>query len=124
VLDRLKRRAEFLRVQKGRRVHTGLFSVQALERPEGGSARVGFTVSKRVSLKATVRNRIRRRLKEALAAEGHEARHAAIDYVIVAKPEALSASFAALRQELNHALRRARTPRGVTAHRPTGTPND
>ncbi|MGL5115683.1 MAG: ribonuclease P protein component [Beijerinckiaceae bacterium] len=123
-MERLKRRAEFLRVQKGRRVHTGLFSVQALERVDGTSPRAGFTVSKRVSLKATVRNRIRRRLKEALKAEAGATEDAAVDFVIVAKLEALSAPFVELRQELNRALRRAKAPRGSATHRSTGMSND
>ncbi len=48
-MERLKKRREFLKVQQGRRAHTGLFSVQALPRDGAVDSRVGFTVSKRVS---------------------------------------------------------------------------
>jgi ribonuclease P protein component len=100
-LERLKKRREFLSVQKGRRVHTGLFSVQCLRRDDDRGPRVGFTVSKRVSLSAVERNRIRRRLKEAVRLEG--AGTGAVDYVIVARIEAIAASFDSLRKEWRRA---------------------
>lgn len=103
-MERLKKRREFLKVQKGRRAHTGLFSVQALPRDGGGDSRVGFTVSKRVSPLAVKRNRIRRRLKEAMR---QVAAPDATDFVIVAKIESLSAPFARLRSDLAAALGKA-----------------
>jgi ribonuclease P protein component len=118
-MERLKKRREFLKVQGGRRARTGLFSVQALPRPEGGPSRVGFTVSKRVSPSAVKRNRIRRRLKEAMRrveAPG------ATDYVVVARIEALNAAFGRLTSELHQALGKAAAPRPADpAHaRPPG----
>jgi ribonuclease P protein component len=62
----LKRRAEFLRVRGGSRWTTPGFVLEGRARGEPGhapsTARFGFTVTKRMG-KATVRNRIRRRLK-------------------------------------------------------------
>ena len=69
-IGRLKRRAEFQRVGRGRRKAVEAFTLQAARREEsrGGPVgpRVGFTVTRKVG-HAVVRNRIRRRLKEALA---------------------------------------------------------
>jgi ribonuclease P protein component len=62
---RLKRRAEFLRVaSKGRRAPVHGLVLQALARDDQGPARLGFTVTKKVG-NAVIRNRTRRRLKEA-----------------------------------------------------------
>jgi ribonuclease P protein component len=103
-MERLKKRRDFLSAQKGRRANTGLFSLQALPRGEGCEARCGFTVSKRVSLKAVVRNRIRRRLKEAVRTDGSKTAANAMDYVIVARLGCLAAPFALIRTELARAF--------------------
>jgi ribonuclease P protein component len=105
-MERLKKRRDFLKVQKGRRVHTGLFSVQALEQDAPGTSRIGFTVSKRVSLSAVKRNRIRRRLKEAARVHG-KVPATGMDFVIVAKIDALTAPFARITSELTKSLHKA-----------------
>jgi ribonuclease P protein component len=106
-MERLKKRRDFLKVQKGRRVHTGLFSVQSLPREASEGPRVGFTVSKRVSPSAVKRNRIKRRLREAVRVAGHGLSATATDFVIVAKAEALTAPYLRLTCELARALRKA-----------------
>ncbi len=106
---RLKRRAEFLRVGKGRRWHGTAMTVQVEERAEGDDVpdagpRFGFTLTKKVG-NAVVRNRARRRLREAVrlappdlpARPGH-------DYVIVGRIEAVRLPFEALGRELARGL--------------------
>ena len=64
---RLKRRAEFLRVAgKGSKAPTPGLVLQALRRGDDAPARLGFTVTKKVG-NAVVRNRTKRRLREAYA---------------------------------------------------------
>jgi ribonuclease P protein component len=109
-MERLRKRRDFLKVQKGRRVHTGLFSIQALPQEETQATRVGFTVSKRVSPLAVKRNRIRRRLKEAMRLKDHGVPATGMDFVIVARPDALTAPFARISSELTKALRKAAPP--------------
>jgi ribonuclease P protein component len=104
VMQRLLKRRDFLKVQKGRRVHTGLFSIQVLPRDDVLASRAGFTVSKKVDPSAVKRNRIRRRLKEALRLDPAAATFSGMDFVIVAKPDALHASFPRLRSELTRAF--------------------
>lgn len=103
MMDRLKRRAEFLAVASGSKVPATAFVLQARRRQDEEAARVGFTVSKKVG-NAVERNRVRRRLKEAVrrsAAIGMRAGH---DYVVVGRRAALSAPFWRLASDLEQAL--------------------
>jgi ribonuclease P protein component len=97
-LTRLCRRQEFMRASKaGARLSARLFTIQMVGTPEGAtpvnSARFGFTVTKKVA-GAVGRNRIRRRLKEALRASDGLGARTGQDYVFVARREALTAPFA------------------------------
>jgi ribonuclease P protein component len=110
-LRRLRKRAEFQRVSRGTRVSVETFTLQSRAR-EGGrqddfGARVGLTVSKRVG-GAVERNRIRRRLKEALRAAAPLEAEAGRDYVLIARREALGRRFAALVHDVRDAFRAAR----------------
>ncbi len=113
-MERLLKRRDFLRVQKGRRANTGLFSVLALPKSDGGT-RIGFTVSKKVYASAVKRNRIRRRLKEAARLEAAGLAGTAADIVVIAKPEALTADFTLLRTGLRNAVAKALEERSAAA---------
>jgi ribonuclease P protein component len=120
-MARLKRRADFLAVAKGVRVHRPLLTLQAKVRPgpvsEGARPRVGFTVTKKVGT-AVVRNRIRRRFRA--ASDGLEAEFAPLtDYVIIARRDALTAPFDALAGDLAGALRAARAKLSRRAEEPS-----
>jgi len=109
---RLTKRAEFQRVARGRRSPAPTFTLQSRRREEadGGAirgARVGLTVSKSVG-GAVERNRVRRRLKEALRAAAPLEAETDHDYVLVARREALGSRFAALVDDVRHAFRAAR----------------
>jgi len=77
---------------------------EAME-PAKGDTRFGFTVTKKLG-KAVIRNRIRRRLREALRLSPTLPLGPGRDYVIVAKAEALNAPFALLQDELHTACKR------------------
>jgi ribonuclease P protein component len=109
---RLTRRAQFQRVARGRRSPTPTFTLQSRRRDETDretvrGARVGLTVSKSVG-GAVERNRVRRRLKEALRAAAPLEAESDHDYVLVARREALGSRFAALVDDVRHAFRAAR----------------
>jgi ribonuclease P protein component len=119
MVARLKARADFLAAAKGRRQHQRCFVLQARQRPapddstgpvrlaDQDTPRFGFTVTKKVG-NSVIRNRIRRRLREAVRLADGAApesrprpRH---DYVLIARIEALTAPFDELRGELVRAL--------------------
>jgi ribonuclease P protein component len=104
---RLKRRSEFLRVAaSGLSRSSRAFKLQmALREGAADESRFGFTVTKRVA-KAVGRNRIRRRLKEALRLSGALAAAKGCDYVFVARREALTAPFANLEAQMAQAFGR------------------
>ena len=104
-IDRLKRRADFLRAAKGKRWHGKAFSLQA-SRPleESNAVRIGLTVTKKVG-NAVVRNRARRRLREAIRLHADLSAQPGHDYVLVARVEALRLPFAILQSELSRAVR-------------------
>jgi ribonuclease P protein component len=111
-VGRLTRRAEFQRVARGRRFSVETFTLQSRRR-EGteteavSSARVGLTVTRSVG-GAVERNRVRRRLKEALRAAQPLEAEVDHDYVLMARREALGRRFAALVDDVRTAFRAAR----------------
>ena len=121
-LGRLTKRAEFQRVSRGGRVSVGGFTLQSRRREGTGreafSARVGLTVTKSAG-GAVERNRIRRRLKEALRAAAPLETESDHDYVLMARREALARRFATLVKDVRDAFRAAR--RGATNNRGRGS---
>jgi ribonuclease P protein component len=104
---RLKRRAEFLRVAaKGRKVATHGLVLQALPATDPASARIGFTVTKKIG-NAVVRNRTRRRLKEAARLELAEHPVSGVDLVVIGREGTRRRDFLDLRDDLRRALRKA-----------------
>ncbi|MBV8094345.1 MAG: ribonuclease P protein component [Acetobacteraceae bacterium] len=102
--ERLKRRREFVRVaSNGRKAPMPGLVLQALGRKDGGPARLGFTVTKKVG-NAVVRNRARRRLKEAarLVLGAQPVRN--VDLVFIGREATPARPFAALQDDVKRAL--------------------
>ena len=107
----LKRSPEFQRLRGGLRWSGPGFLIEGKVRgpgarvPPGGPTqpRFGFTVTKKLG-GAVARNRIRRRLKEALRTMPPEFTLPGFDYVIIARPPAFDRDFAALTGDFRHAL--------------------
>ena len=102
----LKKRPEFLWIRGGTRASVTSFLMEAKRRPDGHKAgaapRFGFTVTKKLG-GAVVRNRIRRRIKSAIAEVSSDGARDGFDYVIVARAAALERPY----QEILSDVRRA-----------------
>ena len=121
-IGRLKRRADFVRVGKGKRWHGKAMSLQAGRQDRTGDepdCRVGFTLTKKVG-NAVVRNRARRRLKEAVRLTPDLPTRPGHDYVIVGRIDAIRLPFAALQTELTRALRGVHDEARAASRRPEG----
>jgi ribonuclease P protein component len=104
---RLLRHADFERVYKqGRRHFAPHLTAFFWRREEGDSLRVGFTVSKLLG-GAVQRNRMRRRLREAVRLHWPEFQ-APIDIVINPKKSLLTVDFSALGNEIGQVFEMVR----------------
>ncbi len=123
-MRRLKRRAEFLAVARGVRSVRRGFVLQALPLEDpSAEPRCGFTVSKKVG-NAVVRNRVRRRLKEAVRLDAEALGRPGFDHVLIGRREALRLSFEDLRADLAGAFRQARKTAGRDGRARDGAPSD
>ncbi|AGF76165.1 ribonuclease P protein component [Bartonella vinsonii] len=107
---RIRKRADFLSVRTGEKRRGPLFLLevksykQTAEIKTPLAARVGFTVTRKNG-NAVKRNRIKRRLREAVRVGLTDNMEAGTDYVIVARPDALHAPFTSLISELNRRIK-------------------
>lgn len=119
-IETLKRPGEFKRVRGGVRWATPLFIIEGRRRVAASAAdalrvievdgqasgpRFGFTITRKVG-NAVVRNRIRRRLREALRTLGESKMRSDHDYVVVASRAAHDYPFAGLQDALREAFDR------------------
>jgi ribonuclease P protein component len=109
VVERLRRRGDFRAAASGVRSANRAFVLQARCRGDQGAVRVGFTVTRQTG-GAVERNRIRRRLREAvrLSAAGGIMRPGH-DYVLIGRRAALAAPFTEMTRALNSALAQIHT---------------
>lgn len=114
-VSRLVKRADFLRLSRGRRWSApGLVLQMAPASEPSDALRVGFTATKKLG-GAVVRNRVKRRLREAahavlplLGQRGH-------DYVLVGREATAERPFVALIDDLKQALRKVHGARPTKA---------
>jgi ribonuclease P protein component len=121
-METLKTRAEFQRVQKGRKWVAPGFILQGLARPfeQANAPRFGFTVSSKSVAKessggkrrgkAVDRNRARRRLKEAVRLTCVAHAEAGFDYVIIGRACALTRNFTDLLADMRLAFHKVSQP--------------
>lgn len=127
MIIRLTRRAEFLKAARAPYQARTAVVVQARKRPEDEEAdpeamRTGFTATKKVG-NAVVRNRAKRRLREAArlllpdhGLPGH-------DYVFIARAGTLERPWAGLLDDVKAALVRLARPQSQSSARPSPAPS-
>lgn len=121
--ERLRRRSEFLRAAaSGVSRQLPAFKLQMAQRDEdpAGAPRFGITVTKKVA-GAVGRNRIRRRLREALRLCGAAAAPPGSDYVLIARRASLTAPFSDLATQLAEGLARV-SRSGALPQKPRSRP--
>jgi len=109
-MERLRQRADFLAAASGIKAPAAAFVLQARKRRDGGPARLGFTVSKKVG-NAVERNRVRRRLREIVRHWAISRFRAGHDYVLIGRRAALNLPFARITQDFEGALQRVHAGR-------------
>jgi ribonuclease P protein component len=103
---RLTQRAEFLRAASaGKKAAVGGVVLQALARGDDGPVRLGFTVTKKVG-NAVVRNRTRRRLKEAARLVLQDQKLQGTDLVLIGRDSTRRRDFKTLQTDIKRALDR------------------
>ena len=112
-IGRLTRRAEFLAARGGEKRRGKLFLLEVRDRKDDGPPRLGITVTRKVG-NAVVRNRIRRRIREAVRLYAGNDMAAGNDYVVVGRNDVLHAPFEALKRELSRRIRGARQGPGIS----------
>lgn len=113
MVETLRRRSEFLRVRGGGRWASAAFVLEGKPRvaPVSGSGpRFGFTVTKQMG-KAVVRNRMRRRLREAVRLTAAVHARPDYDYVLIGRGAALDRDFQELTRDLETAFARVHAPK-------------
>jgi ribonuclease P protein component len=107
-LTTLKKRADFLAANAGKRASTPGFILLVRDRKDSDPAmRVGFTVTKKIG-GAVVRNRMKRRFR-ALAREVVPAKgFPGADHVMIGRAKGIERDYGQLRSELEGALDRLR----------------
>jgi ribonuclease P protein component len=124
---RLKTRPEFLAVQKGKRLRGPYFLLESLDRGKPDQApRIGFTVTKKQG-NSVERNRMRRRLREAVRLMAGVPFKPGHDYVIVARRDTLAAPFdrlvAALTERVGESANQIRPRHARAGHSSGATDN-
>ena len=106
-VETLANRPDFLRAARARRKALPAFLLQARDRADGTTTvRVGFTCSKKVG-NAVARNRAKRRLREIARLVLPQHGRDGWDYVLIGRAgDTATHDFAAMQDDLRHALRR------------------
>lgn len=103
----LRKRSDFLRLNKGRRFAAPGLVLQSAQTPKEAcapdTARLGLTVTKKIG-NAVTRNRMRRRLREAARAVLPVAGKSGRDYVLIGRMGTQARSFAELKGDIERAL--------------------
>src|SRR5690606_38482325 len=106
-IQRLTKRAQFLFVRHGARATRPTVMIEARRRAQDGPIGLGLTATKKLG-GAVVRNRARRRLREAARQLLPQLGLAGVDYVFVARQQTPEAAWSTLLDDIGNALIRLR----------------
>ena len=122
-IERLKSRPQFLAAAKGVSEARGAVVVQRLDRKDDDTTvRLGFTATRKVG-NAVIRNRAKRRLREAARALAPQLAVPGSDYVFIARMGTVDRPWDRLLDDVKSALTRLATPRPAPRTAPTTSAN-
>ncbi len=108
----IRKRADFLACNKGRRQPMPGFVLLVRDRGDGDPAmRLGITVTKKIG-GAVVRNRMKRRFRALARSILPHSGVVGADHVLIGRSDGIERDFSALARELEKALGRVRSPAG------------
>ena len=120
-IERLTSRPQFLAAAKGVSEARGAVVVQRLDRQDGtATVGLGFTATRKVG-NAVIRNRAKRRLREAARATGPLLAVPGSDYVFIARMGTADRPWDRLLDDVKSALTRLATPRSAPRPAPSQT---
>ncbi|MGB5078767.1 MAG: ribonuclease P protein component [Sphingorhabdus sp.] len=100
----IKKRADFLAANRGKRYATPGFVLLQRDRNDGDpEIRLGITITKKVG-NAVIRNRMRRRFRELARALVPEKGKAGADYVLIGRDSGIEKNFLDLTRDMARAL--------------------
>ena len=102
----IKKRADFLAANRGKRYATPGFVLLVFDRRDHDPVkRLGITITKKVG-NAVVRNRMRRRFRELASVLLPELGRSGADHILIGRDGGIERDFGVLREELTKALRK------------------
>ena len=105
----IRKRAEFLAANRGRRFATPGFVLLVQDRRDDDPAiRLGITITKKVG-NAVIRNRMRRRFRELARALLDTHGKAGADHILIGRSDGIERDFGALRADMLRALTKLST---------------
>ena len=106
-INRIKKKKDFERIFKNSKIFKGNLFIFRTMKNNLGLNRFGFVVSQKISKKATLRNKTRRRLTEAISPEIENIR-IGTDLVIIALPGIEKKGFSEIREAIKSMLIKSR----------------
>ena len=104
MLDRLKKRSDFLRVNAAGTKWVSKGVIIQIAKNEDGGRRYGLTVTKRTAKEAVIRNRIKRRLRAAVADVLPTTLKEGYDIVLIGRAETARRDYEDLKQDIRWCL--------------------
>ena len=107
-INRIKKKKDFEGIFKNGKTLTTSFFILKISKNQLGVSRVGFVVSKKISPKATIRNKVRRRLSGVVEKEIEKIKNGT-DLVFIALPGIRGKTFGSIKEATEKILIKAGT---------------